>query len=298
MACIIDSWVPTASITEWAPQPVRELPDHRHTVVPPLLDDVGRAELERELLPGHVAAHGDDPLGPQVPGGQHGEQPDRAVPDHGHGLAWAGLGGHGAEPAGAEDVGGGEEARDQIRGRQVGGGDEGAVGQGDPQQLGLRTPGADGLPVDARALITGPADLAGVVRGEERADHELTWLDRADAPADFLDDAGVLVTHRGGPVDLLDAPVGPQVRAADAGGREPDDRVGRLDDGGILAHFDADVPRTVHDCSSHGGLLSLLVVFPCDGTRKPHVERTRETELLGVLAGPPSRSSTLVAFER
>jgi hypothetical protein len=64
-----------------------------------------------------VAAHGDDPLGAEVPGGQDGEQSDRAVADHGDGLARAGLGGHRAEPTGAQHVGGREETRDQLVGR-------------------------------------------------------------------------------------------------------------------------------------------------------------------------------------
>ena len=65
------------------------------------------------------------------------QQPDRAVADHGDGLAGAGFGGDGAEPAGAEHVGGGQEVRDQIGGRNLGGGDQGAVGQRDPHPLGL-----------------------------------------------------------------------------------------------------------------------------------------------------------------
>ena len=42
-------------------------------------DDVGRAELEGDLLAGHVAAHRDDPLGAEVPGGDRREQADRPV---------------------------------------------------------------------------------------------------------------------------------------------------------------------------------------------------------------------------
>jgi hypothetical protein len=43
-----------------------------------------------------------------------------------------------AEPAGAEHVGGREQTRDQIVGGEVWGGDEGAFGKRDPQQLSLR----------------------------------------------------------------------------------------------------------------------------------------------------------------
>jgi hypothetical protein len=79
-----------------------------------------------------VAAHGHDPLGAELAGGQDGQQPDRAITDHRDGLVWAGLGGHGAEPAGAEHIGGGQQAREQVLRRELRGGNQGAVGQGDP----------------------------------------------------------------------------------------------------------------------------------------------------------------------
>src|SRR5438105_1110919 len=192
-------------------EPAREFLDPRHAIVPSLFDDVSGAELEGELLSRLVAAHGDDPSRAEAPCGQHGEQTDCAITDHGNGLAGAGLGGDGTEPAGAEHVGGGEETRDQLCRRYVGGGHEGAVGERNARQLRLRSDGAHELAVDARTLVAGLADLAGVVRGEERADHELTWLDLPDISADLLDDADVLVTHRGRALDGLDAPVGPQV---------------------------------------------------------------------------------------
>jgi hypothetical protein len=84
-----------------------------------------------------VAAHGDDPLGAELLGRQHREQSDRAVADDRDGLAGAGLGGHGAEPAGAQDVRSRQEARDEVVGGDVGGGDQRAVGQGDAEQIGL-----------------------------------------------------------------------------------------------------------------------------------------------------------------
>jgi hypothetical protein len=144
---------------------------------PRFLDDVSRAELERELLSWLVAAHGDDPFRAEVLCTQHGEQADCTITDHGNGLPGAGFGSDGTEPASAEHVGGGEEARDQVRRRPFGGGHEGAVGERNAGQFRLRSDGAHALAVDARALVAGPADLARIVRGEERADHELTGLD-------------------------------------------------------------------------------------------------------------------------
>ena len=200
-----------------------------------------------------VAAHGDDPLGAELLGRQYGEQTDGAVADHGDGLAGAGLGGDGAEPAGAEDVGGRQQARDEVVGRDVGRGDQRAVGQRDAQQVGLGAQRAHRHAVHAGALVAGAADLARVVGRPERADDELARLDRRDGVADFLDDAGVLVAHRHRPHRVLDpdAAVGPQVRAAHAGGRDADDRVGRLDDLRRFALLDPDLARAVHHRAAH-----------------------------------------------
>ena len=78
---------------------------------------------------------------------------------------------------------------------------------------------ADELAVDARALVPGLADRAGVVGGEERADHELAGLDVLDLAPDLLNDADVLVAHRGRPVDRFDPAIGhrsePQTQVAD-----------------------------------------------------------------------------------
>ena len=73
---------------------------------------------------------------PEVLSGQHGEQADCSVTHHGNGLAGAVLGSDGTEPASAEHVGGGEEARDQVGWRQIGGGHE------VPSASGTRAPSA------------------------------------------------------------------------------------------------------------------------------------------------------------
>jgi hypothetical protein len=109
-------------------QPAGELLNRGHAFVAPFGDDFGGAELQRQLLAGFVPAHRDDPLGAQLPGGQHGEQADCAVTDHRDGLAGLHVGGDGAEPAGAEHVRGGQQAGKQIIGGHLGSGDQGAVG--------------------------------------------------------------------------------------------------------------------------------------------------------------------------
>jgi len=84
--------------------PVRQVLDPGHSLVAAFGDDVGRAEVEGELLAGFVPAHRDDPFGAELLGGEHAEQPDGAVIDDRDGLARPGLGGHGGEPAGARHV--------------------------------------------------------------------------------------------------------------------------------------------------------------------------------------------------
>jgi hypothetical protein len=216
-------------------------------------DDVGGAVLQGELLPGLVPAHRDNPLSAQLPGGEHREQPDRPVADDRDGLARSRFGGNSAEPAGAEDIGRGEQIGDKRVGRDLRGSDEGAVGERHAQQLGLGPARTGELDAGAAALVTGLADRAGVVGGHERADDELAGPDVAYGGPGFLDDAGVFVAHRGGLGDRVGAAPGPQVRAAHAGGGQPDDRVGRFDDRRVRPFFDPDVAGALHDCSAHGG---------------------------------------------
>ena len=80
--------------------------------------------------------------------------------------------------------------------------------------------------VHAAALVAGPADLAGVVGGEERPDDELSRLDRGHVAADLFDDADVLVPHGVGDLTSSSPRYGhrslPQIQAAEAITREPD----------------------------------------------------------------------------
>ena len=119
MACIIASWVPTASMTLCA-EATGELLDAFDALVAAFDDDVGGAEIPRQLLAGRVTAHRDDAFGAELLGGQHAAQAHRAVAHHGHRLAGADVGRDGAEPPGAEDVGRGQQVRDEIGGRNLG----------------------------------------------------------------------------------------------------------------------------------------------------------------------------------
>ena len=179
MACSMDSWVPTASMTEWAPRPlvrslIRATPSSPRSstmsVAPKSSASFWRSAWRLMAMIRSA---------PSWRGGEDAQEADGAVADDGDGLARADLGGDGGEPAGAEHVGGGEVVRDEVGGGDLGGGDEGAVGEGDAGVLGLGADGAHEGPVDAGALVAGLAELAGVVGGPERADDELAGPDGA-----------------------------------------------------------------------------------------------------------------------
>jgi hypothetical protein len=114
MACVIDSWVPTASMTLWAPSPPVTSFNFATPSSPRSSMTSGGAELASECLAGRVPAEDDDPLGSEVLRSQHAERSNSAVADDGHRLAWRDLGRGGAEPPGAKDVGGCEQVRNQA----------------------------------------------------------------------------------------------------------------------------------------------------------------------------------------
>jgi hypothetical protein len=146
--------------------------------------------------------------------------------------------------------------RHQILGGNLGGRDQGPVGERHPHPLRLRgTSRPEVLTVGAGGLVAGSAYLAGVVGGEERPDDELARFHSGDRRADLLHDAGVLVTHWTWPVQRLDPAVRPQIRPADAARRRPDDRVGWFQDLRFVDILNPDVARGVHHNTTHNNLL-------------------------------------------
>lgn len=110
-----------------------------------------------------------------MPGGEDAGEADRAVADHDDGAAGTDVGAHGGVPAGAHHVREGQQAGEQVVVGLLGGGDEGAVGVLDADQLGLAAVVAGD--VLAVGMGTGLAHLAGVVAGEKASDDELAGLD-------------------------------------------------------------------------------------------------------------------------
>ena len=90
---------------------VGEVADLGDPVGAALGDHVGGAELTAEVGPRLVAAHQHDALGAELLGRQHGEQADGAVADHGDGAAGLHAAADSGVPAGAVDVGEGQQAR-------------------------------------------------------------------------------------------------------------------------------------------------------------------------------------------
>jgi hypothetical protein len=229
--------------------------DTGHALVAALGHDGGRAERAGELLPRRATAHRDDPLSTHLPGGEHAEEADRTVAHDHDRAARPHVRRVGGEPAGAQDIGGRQQARDQVVRRQARGGHQGAVRERDAQPRRLRA--ADELGLPAGRLVAVLTDGAGVVGREERADDELAGPDRPDGAADLLDDAAVLVPHRGRLGDRLEAAVGPKIRAAHAGRRDPDDGIRRLHDLRGVALLEAHIAWAVEDGSVHGRTPSL-----------------------------------------
>ena len=89
----------------------------------------------------------------------------------------------------------------------------------------------------------------------------------------------VLVTHRRGRPVVVDAAVGPQVRPADAGRREADDGVGRLDDRRVVAVLDPDVVGSVAGSAPR---IWVLLRRRCVSLRRDAPHPTPSTAVVGV----------------
>src|SRR5688500_15490096 len=75
-----DSWVLTASTTEWAAKAPGEFFDLFDSGFTALFDDVGRAVVAGQFLPLRVPGHGDNPLGAELLGCQDGHESDCPSP--------------------------------------------------------------------------------------------------------------------------------------------------------------------------------------------------------------------------
>ena len=167
---------PTHSSTVWVPSPPVSSRTCCDALVAALGDHVGGAEFAAEVGAVRVPAHQDDPFGAEPLRGQDGGQPDRAVADDGHGGPRGDAGGDGAVVAGREDVGQGQQRRQQRGVLADGQLDQGALGLRDADRFALAAVDAVAAPVaavPAGGLQALAAEVAGVVRPDERRDHEV-----------------------------------------------------------------------------------------------------------------------------
>ena len=70
---------------------------------------------------------------------------------------------------------------------------------------------------------------ASLIGDAERADDELARPDSGDCAAHLFDDAAIFMTHRHRRRDVVQSSEGPQIGSANAGRRQPDDGVGRME---------------------------------------------------------------------
>ena len=184
MACIIDSWVPTASITECAPSPSVSSLTFATPVVAALLDDVGGAELAGERLPVGVPA--DMAMIRSAPSCFAARTPSRpTAPSPTTATVLPG-------PASAATA-----ANQPVPSTSEAASSDGIRSASGCPGVATRVPSASGMRassawvpivpmstrVHAAGLVAGPADLAGVVGGEERADDEVADLARSSTSA-------------------------------------------------------------------------------------------------------------------
>src|SRR5437016_722423 len=93
---------------------LRQILDAGHTFITALFYDVGRAELQSKLLSLFMAAHGDDPFCPHLPGGEHSQQTNGSVTYDSNSRAWLHVCRGGGEPTGPKDIGGREKVRNRL----------------------------------------------------------------------------------------------------------------------------------------------------------------------------------------
>ena len=233
------------------------------------------APNSRDFLTDRVAAERDDPLGPQPPGRQDAGEADGTVADHGDRTARPHVGAHGGVVTGRHDVGERQQRGEHLfRVPGPGHRDERAVGQRYAHRLALAavTVGRVEAAGDAGGGDAVAAVRAGTVAERERRDDEDAALDVRDVAADVLDHADELVADRAG-LERRVAAVVPEVRPADAGEYDADDRVGRLGDDRVAPVADLDTVRFDEESCTHGlqqSALSPVVGGPAKGVPAGH----------------------------
>ena len=140
-----------------------------------------------------VTAHRDDPFGAHLFRRQHAEQTNSAITHDDDRRTRLHVRRIGREPPRTEYVRHRQKAGHLIRRGTLLRRDQRAIRQRHTEERRLRPD--DPLPVRARRVIARLTVRTRVVGGGERADDELSRLDRDDRAADLFHDAAVLVAH-------------------------------------------------------------------------------------------------------
>lgn len=129
---------------------------------------------------------------------------------------------------------------------------------------------------------------------DEGCHDQVSWRHGRHVSAGLLDHADELVADGSDGVRAL-APVVPQVRPADAGQHDTDDRVSRLMNNRIRPFAEPDAPRSLENSSSHyyysasrlmlQALSRWILIDPVP--TEPLPSAMREGTLFGVLTEPP-----------
>src|SRR5271166_340325 len=106
---------------------------------------------------------------------------------------------------------------------------------------------------------------ASVVGDAERAGHELARPDGGDCAANLFDNAAIFMPHRHRRRDVVQPSEGPQIGSADAGRRQPDDGVGRMEDLRLRDLLATHVTRPIENSSHHDALSFLVGRLPSSG---------------------------------
>ena len=218
--------------------------------------DRRRAERAGDLEPLGDAVDGDDLGGARGAGHLDGAEPDRTEPEHDGGVTGHQAPvRHGVEP-GAHHVPGEQRG---VAGQAVGHPAQDQVGLGDEDLLGLRAGErsqrgavAEHAGLVALVEVAAQAEEAVAAGGVEAAEDAVADADPVDALSRGDHGAHELVADHEAGLDLHPAVVDVEVRAADAGGLDGDDRVVVGQKLGLGHVVDTDLAGSLEGDGLHG----------------------------------------------
>src|SRR6266702_3146155 len=239
--------------------PMRLLKHFLHGLLISGRDDIGGPTCLRQFQPLLPVSDEKDTSGPQTFGGQDSTESDGSIANHYDRAACLDPCGDGSMIACRHDIGEGKDGFEQLlvafhRGRKH---YQGTVGVGDANGLALAAimGTAPARSMYAGAWQTCTTELAGAIRDQERGDHAIPLFDGAHLRPDLLDHPHPLVSHAISRLTLIDATIGPQIRATNTRMRNTGNHIGWGLNDGIGDLVDAHISRSMINGCSHSFLL-------------------------------------------